>query len=156
MESRIRYVLAGDATSSNDDWPGKPENERSLLAVTRHRPSGAHTENRLDVSAYRCVDVAGRNRQNCTASIFPVVTGCHPACAITNATISIWFSLSQRTLTPRPAGRDGRASNASPVTAMRFGDQHRGIEPSLMWRPTDAARKRPRALRSAPCPLDCR
>jgi hypothetical protein len=56
--------------------------------------SGAHTGNRLDVSAYRCVDVAGRNRQNSTASIFPVVTGCHPACAINNATNSIWFSLS--------------------------------------------------------------
>ena len=43
--------------------------------------AGAHTENRLDVSAYRCVDVAGRNRQNCAASNFPVTTGCHPVCA---------------------------------------------------------------------------
>jgi hypothetical protein len=45
---------------------------------------GAQARNRLDVSAYRCVVVAGRNRQNSTASIISVMAGCHPACACVN------------------------------------------------------------------------
>ena len=77
-----------------NDSPRTARARASFTTVTRVRPTGAHTENGLDVSAYRCVDVAGRNRQNSTASIFPVVTGCHPACAINNATNSIWFSCS--------------------------------------------------------------
>jgi hypothetical protein len=51
----------------------------------------AHAGNGLDVSAYRCVAVAGRNRQNCAASIVPVMAGCHPARAFNNMVVSIGF-----------------------------------------------------------------
>jgi hypothetical protein len=67
-----------------------------LVATIRkfvHRSSGAHAGNRLDVSAYRCVDVAGRNRQNCSASIVPVMAGCHPARAFNNVIASIRFPI---------------------------------------------------------------
>jgi len=45
----------------------------------------------LDVSAYRCVGVAGRNRQNSSASIIPVVAGCHPTRAFDNAVTLLEF-----------------------------------------------------------------
>jgi hypothetical protein len=51
--------------------------------------------NGLDVSAYRCVVVAGRNRKNCTASIIPVASGCHPASAFNNATEALLFNRRQ-------------------------------------------------------------
>lgn len=42
--------------------------------------TGALAGNGLDVGAYRCAGVAGRNRQNCfPRPSFPVVAGCHPA-----------------------------------------------------------------------------
>lgn len=39
----------------------------------------AHARNGLDVGAYQCADVAGRNRKNGSASNVPVASGCHPA-----------------------------------------------------------------------------
>ena len=53
--------------------------------------SGALAENGLDVNAYQCVDVAGRNRKNCAASNIPVASGCHPARASINAQSILWF-----------------------------------------------------------------
>ena len=41
--------------------------------------AGARAGNGLVVSAYRCVDVAGRNRKNRSASNIPIASGCHPA-----------------------------------------------------------------------------
>jgi hypothetical protein len=41
---------------------------------------GAHAGNGLDDSAYRCVDVAARDRQNGCVHPFPVMAGRHPAC----------------------------------------------------------------------------
>jgi hypothetical protein len=43
---------------------------------------GTPARNGLVVSAYRCVDVAGRNRKNASASNIPIASGCHPARAV--------------------------------------------------------------------------
>jgi len=49
------------------------------VEVERMQREAARAGNRLDVSAYRCVDVVGRNRKNAPRPSFPVVSGCHPA-----------------------------------------------------------------------------
>ena len=56
----------------------------AAVMLVKHQSSCASAGNGLDVSAYRCVDVAGRNRQNSSASIVPVRAGCHPARATDN------------------------------------------------------------------------
>ena len=47
--------------------------------------------NGLVVNAYRCVDVAGRNRKNGSASNIPIASGCHPANAMINVDAASWF-----------------------------------------------------------------
>jgi hypothetical protein len=51
--------------------------QSELRRVLINRACCASAGNRLDVSAYRCVDVAGRNRQNWlrpSSPLWPVVT----------------------------------------------------------------------------------
>jgi hypothetical protein len=66
--------------------------DRGLFFEGGSLNEGALAGNGLDVSAYRCVVVAGRNRKNCTASIIPVASGCHPARAFINATKALLFN----------------------------------------------------------------
>jgi hypothetical protein len=75
---------------------GTISSHRDAISERVCQHSSAHAGNRLDVSAYRCVDVAGRNRQNCSASIVPVMAGCHPARAFNNARVSIRFPISRK------------------------------------------------------------
>ena len=72
---QLSFIADGRPQGTIDWLTGSARAIRTFCASAR---------NRLDVSAYRCVDVAGRNRQNCSASIFPVMAGCHPARATDN------------------------------------------------------------------------
>src|SRR5206468_11623546 len=65
------------------NWRGDERDRREARVAQRLSlgSAGANAGNGLDVSAYRCVDVAARNRQNCRvhrSPLWPVVTRHEP------------------------------------------------------------------------------
>jgi hypothetical protein len=68
------------------DTDGDDDRKELAIEAPAHTPGTGQMLARTDA-----FDVAGRNRQNCTASIVPVVAGCHPARASDNAMVLTRF-----------------------------------------------------------------
>jgi hypothetical protein len=103
--------------------------------------SGKQTRarNGLDAGAYRCAAAAVRNRQNQLRPSFPVLAGCHPARAYSNAGAPEWFG----TKAPRHcwSGRTRKDKHdVAPEMGIDVpGDLSRG---GAVWLHRDCGRKR--------------